>query len=234
MVDINNVNELITSINSLNIEQIPPWALVLVQGVKVLSLQLQAVSELNERVKKLEDFKNVNEAVSSRLQAENMRLNKLVEEIQEKADDQEQRSRNQCLVFHGIEEGDKENTDDKVLHVINNTLGLGDISIDDIQRSHRIGPNQPGRQLRSSQPTKKTRPIIVRFLNWRDRKKIFINKKKLKGSKIVITENLTRNRYILYKTVVEKHGVKNTWTSDGHIMAKIDGNIRSIGGLADL
>ena len=103
-MDIANVDELIASINALNIDQIPPWANVLIQGMKVLSVQLQSFGKMQERIQKLEDFKTVNETVTSALQEENTRLNNIVEELEIKLDDQEQRSRNQCLIVHGIEE----------------------------------------------------------------------------------------------------------------------------------
>ena len=55
-MDIANVDELIASINALNIDQIPPWANVLIQGMKVLSVQLQSFSKMQERIQKLQDF----------------------------------------------------------------------------------------------------------------------------------------------------------------------------------
>ena len=42
-------------------------------------------------------------------------------------------------------------------------------------------------------------------------------KRKLKGSKIVITEHLTRRRYKLFKLAKEAFGVRNVWTLDGKI-----------------
>ena len=189
-MDINNVDELIVSINDLDTEQIPPWANIIIQGMKVLSVQLQTLSKVSERIQKLEDFKIINETVTTKLHEDNERLNELVEELQIKLDDQEQRSRNQCLLFHGIDEKEgnvKENTDNLVIDIIKSKLQINDFSLVDIQRSHRLGPKKPGRNLRSTQDIK--RPIIVRFASWRVRNKVFKTKKELKGSKISITEN---------------------------------------------
>ena len=182
-MDINNVHDLVKSIDELNIDNIPAWAAILINGIKILSVQLETVSNLTERVQKLEEFKQVSEVVSSRLENDNKRLRSIIESLGAKIDDQEQRSRNMCLLFYGIEEKADEDTDDVVLKIVNETLELQDFRIDDIQRSHRVGPNgksqQQARQLRSSQsPSKpKTRPIIVRFSNYRDRYKIFKVKK---------------------------------------------------------
>ena len=235
-MDIANVDELIVSINGLNIDQIPPWANILIQGMKVLSVQLQTFSRITERVQKLEDFKVVNEAVTSTLQEENKRLSDMVEELEVRLDDQEQRSRNLCLVFHGIEEIEgnaRENTDDLVIDVIKNKLRIQDISVNSIQRSHRLGPRKTGRQLRSAQD--RPRPIIVRFASWRTRVAVFKIKKELKGSSFMITESLTKYRYQLLKAASNKYGIKNTWSSERHVMVKKDGNkIESIESMDDL
>lgn len=238
-MDINNVDDLIESIDGLNTDQIPPWAIILMKGIKLLSVQLQSFNSLNERVQNLEDFKTVNETISTKLQVENERLSDLVESLEGKIDDHEQRSRNQCLMFHGIEEIDAEKTDDLVLHIINNELELPDISIDAIQRSHRVGPkiqSQSVRQTRSSQmaTNPKMRPIIVRFTNYRDRLKVYKNKKALKGKRIMISENLTKTRYTLYKASMAKFGKGNTWTSEGRVITNINGKYTNIQSMSDL
>ena len=86
-------------------------------------------------------------------------------------DDQEQRSRKMCLLIHGVEENDSEKPDALVLNVINNDLGIANINITEIQRSHRLGPKKSQRNLRSSKMF--YRPIIVRFSNYRTRQKVF-------------------------------------------------------------
>ena len=50
-------------------------------------------------------------------------------------------SRNECMLIHGIEENGGGNTDDLVLEVINNNLGLNNIVLDKVQRRHRLGPS---------------------------------------------------------------------------------------------
>ena len=102
-MDINNVHDLVKSIDELNIDNIPAWAAILINGIKILSVQLETVSNLTERVQKLEEFKQVSEVVSSRLENDNKRLRSIIESLGAKIDDQEQRSRNMCLLFHGIE-----------------------------------------------------------------------------------------------------------------------------------
>ena len=45
----------------------------------------------------------------------------------------------------------------------------------------------------------------------------FDAKKKIKGTRTVITENLMKDRYVLYKKCMEKFGREKVWTLDGRI-----------------
>ena len=51
-------------------------------------------------------------------------------------------------------------------------------------------------------------------------KKIFDNKKKLKGKKIAIMETLTFARMKKLNKARERYNFKNVWTSDGKILYK--------------
>ena len=82
------------------------------------------------------------------------KMNERIEELVNKIDRQEQYSRRNCLLIHGIAENKEENTDQQAIDSINENL---DIKIDeiDIDRSHRIG--------HYDKTKKKPRPIIVKF-----------------------------------------------------------------------
>ena len=108
---------------------IPPWALILLQCMKGVINGLKVIDDLVHRVIILEDFKTVNEI-------------NVINKLEMSVDDQEQRSRNMCLI-HGVEEKDGEKTDELVLNVINNDLGIVNTNITEIQRSHRLGPKKP-------------------------------------------------------------------------------------------
>lgn len=49
---------------------------------------------------------------------------------------------------------------------------------------------------------------------------IYQLKKKLKGTKIIIKEDLTRENVKTYKEASEKYGYRNTWTKNGVIWVK--------------
>jgi hypothetical protein len=110
-------------------------------------------------------------------------------------------------LIHGVKEEAKESTDTLVLNVVNESLGLKDITIKDISRSHRLGAKKDD----------KTRPIIARLVSYRSKQSIYRNKRKLKGKGVVITENLTKERYQLYKKCQTKYGKDKCWTMDGNI-----------------
>ena len=124
-------------------------------------------------------------------------------------DRQEQYSRRNCLLLHNIPETSNENTDDLVIKTVNEEL-LEAITINEIDRSHRLGKSQAG----------KIRPVIVKFARYHTRNKIFRKKKLLKGKQVSITESLTKRRMAELKEAQEKHGFHDVWTSDGKILYK--------------
>ena len=234
-----SLNELSISLDNINDNSIPPWALLLITSMKSLIDELKGFNELIHRVTRLEDFKAVSETVTARLdansirlEAENSRLNKVVNNLELRIDDQEQRSRNKCLLIHGCEENVREDTDVIVLSVINEKMNLANVTIDDIERSHRLGPKKERRTTRSNQ--NKSRPIIVKFVNFRKRKLVFKNKSSLKGENVSISENLTKTRYELYQASMKKYGRGNVWTMEGRVTTKVEGEYVVINCMDDL
>ena len=120
-------------------------------------------------------------------------------------DRQEQYSRRKCLLLHGIAEANDENTDDFVLKTINEKLDV-DITENEIDRSHRIGREKNGQI---------PRPIIVKLTRYNTRKKVFVSKRKLKGTGVSITEYLTSKGMEQLNKAREEHGFTNVWTTHG-------------------
>ncbi|CAG2247257.1 unnamed protein product [Mytilus edulis] len=97
--------------------------------------------------------------------------------------------------------------------ICNSKLGLN-LTVNDIGRSHVIGKVKNGKS-----------QVIVRFLSYRTRSKVYTNKKALKGDAdgIFITENLTQYRTGLTQKLSDlkyNHKIFAYWTSDGRIFAK--------------
>ena len=84
-------------------------------------------------------------------------------------DEQEQYSRRNCLLIHGVEENRNEDTD--TLYWCTDTEHLGlDIQPSDIDRTHRIGNKNKAR--------KKGQTLIIKFNRHNNRKKVFMNRRK--------------------------------------------------------
>ena len=105
-------------------------------------------------------------------------------------------SRGNCLLIHGEVKKLKENTDDTAIQIINDYLEVNVIK-SCIDRPHR---------LRSANEKSL---IIVKFLSYNPRNLVFLNKKKLKNSDIVITEilNPQKRAYVKRLPKLRKKGL---------------------------
>nr|CAH7745116.1 unnamed protein product [Callosobruchus chinensis] len=69
------------------------------------------------------------------------------------------------------------------------------------------------------------RHIIVAFRDNQIKHSIYAKKKMLKGSQIVMKEDLTVERMKIVKEASEKYGFKNVWTFNGNIFVKTDNKV---------
>ncbi|KAI5696809.1 hypothetical protein M8J76_012486 [Diaphorina citri] len=135
----------------------------------------------------------------------------------ERIDRLETYSRRQCVLVHGIAEADAQ-TESQCMEVTSrlfrDKLGVA-ISPQQMDRAHRLGPIRTGENTRP-------RPVIVKLHSYLDKREIFTNKRKLKDSRILITESLTKTRIALLKRAREHFGPASVWTNDGKIIIKSD------------
>ena len=121
-------------------------------------------------------------------------MDKLSNELNQsvlKVDELEQYDRRNSLRLSlNTKEEDAENTDEIVMNVAKK-LGV-DIECNDISRSHRVGRS-------GSKP----RPILVKFVSYRMREKLYSNRKKM-AKKTYISEDLTRYRQGLFYKARQK------------------------------
>ena len=95
-------------------------------------------------------------------------MSKRVDSLSGQVDKQEQYSRRNCLLLHGIPRNNNEKTDNLCLAAMNDHLELS-ITEADIERTHRIGkPRDSGQKLR---------PIIVKFVRYNDRRTYLTEKR---------------------------------------------------------
>lgn len=64
------------------------------------------------------------------------------------------------------------------------------------------------------------RPIIVKFSNYKFREQVFKNKKLLRGTDVVIREDLCDKRFALVNKPVEKFCCRRVWTVDATVFLK--------------
>ena len=70
---------------------------------------------------------------------------------------------------------------------------------------------------KNDKTSNRPRLVIVKFIRYNDRKKIFSKKKQFKNSGISITESLTKLRMGKLAKAREEFGFRNVWTVDGTI-----------------
>ncbi|XP_070549744.1 protein unc-13 homolog C-like [Ptychodera flava] len=112
-------------------------------------------------------------------------MRKSINEIKKEKDDLENRSRRNNLVFFGITQDrtneNWEDSEDKVIQVIRNQLGIADNV--EFERVHRM-TNAP--------PVRDCKPIVARFRSFKDREKVLRNAFKLKNTNISVSEDFSR------------------------------------------
>ena len=137
-----------------------------------------------------------------------------VNDITAETDRQEQYSRRKGLLIHGTPKNKNENTDVLAMEAIDTKVDIK-ITENDIDRTHRIG-----KQKNNGKP----RPVIIKFVRYNDRKKVFSSKKLLKDSGVTITESLTAFRMKKLTNARETFGFRNVWTVDGRIFYSENGS----------
>ena len=148
--------------------------------------ELQAeIDELRAEIKLIKDTQNKNieelQQEVQRLRAANATLHKKCEDLNEKAISLELYSRRENLIFDGIKMHDNEDCWIKIKKILTNKLNLDHEYVEQlkIQRCHKLSENKK----------KKTQRIIVRFLLFEDREKVWAERSSLSGSEIYINED---------------------------------------------
>lgn len=189
------------------------------------------------------------------LEQENSRLREQVKTLETKVvnlednigkmelqnDKSNQYSRRNIIRVSNIPETEGESTDKVVMDLI--TAIGAEVSIDQVDRTHRLGnPNfKPPTTSSSNKKGSRPRDIIVKFVSYRARQKVYKLRSKLRDvgyNKVFINEELTRPRSdIFYKArqLVKSKSAVSAWTSDGVILIKdSDQHVHRIESASDL
>lgn len=159
----------------------------------------------------LQEFRAFKEMALSTLKL----LRTQIQSLDARVDDLDTYNRRNALLFNGVPEKDGEDCAALVLSVIH-AMEFPNIKTPDFYLCHRLG-------VRSS---KRTRPILVRFVEINTRNIIWREKKRLKSTPTVLSEFLTKSRQEIFAAARKHFGINRSWTRDGAIMIKLPNNDR--------
>jgi len=195
--------------------------------------QAADVFELNRKVDRLEkmnkDLSTENNALKDSIKS----LSVKVENVEQSMDDLEQYSRNSNLLVHGIPLSSDLSEPDlctRVLGILNNNLGTN-LDETDINVIHRLSRPVAQSASGSSTAAQKPPPVVIQFMKKKTRSELISKCKKLKGMRIIITEQLTSKKAQLLKKVngyVSSGKLQSAWTHDGRILARTMNNLTAV------
>nr|CAH7753484.1 unnamed protein product [Callosobruchus chinensis] len=142
----------------------------------------------------------------------------------QKYDDLEQQAKINNLRIYKINETPNENLPQVMIQLFHTRLGIK-VGMEDIITCTRIGKRQPNNRPRG---------VFIKFSSTSIRHNIFNNKKMLKGSGIVVKEDLTDNRLKLMEAAIERASLKRVWSYNGTIYVMKDNRRISIKNKDDL
>ena len=145
-----------------------------------------------------------------------------VEKLEYTADRMEQYSGHNLISLYGLPEEKRGGADFLLIQTVKEKMSL-DISSADIDRIHRIGAPPYSALLKQS---RKVRPVIVKFVRYKDRIKVHVNKKLIKGTKLSITESLAVHSVAKLPKSKEKFGFKNVRSNNDRIIYKYNGDYK--------
>lgn len=198
-------------------------------GLEELKSQITGSSRSPEThgdvIEKLEVFKI---SVMQSISAIKSELTKLVNKtvmVERTLLDRQQETLLNNIIIYGVAEEDGEDLLQMVPRIINSKLlnyqkPKVPFSNVDINYCRRLGKKVDG--------NKKPRPISVQFVNRWMRELIFKLKKHLKGSDVIITEQLVKPKLNMYNKARDTFGVKKCWSWNGNIYVCINGERKQI------
>nr|CAI5849926.1 unnamed protein product [Callosobruchus analis] len=146
------------------------------------------------------------------------------EYLLQRYDDMEQQTGIKNLRIYKVDEMPNENLPEALIQIFNSRLGTKLVT-EDIVTCTRIGKRQQN-----------TRPrgILVKFAKLSTRQNLYNKKKMLKGSGMVIKEDLTESRLKLMEAAIEKTSLKKVWSFNGTIYVMKDNQRISVKNKDDL
>lgn len=132
-----------------------------------------------------------------------------IDKLEEKLDLVEQHSRRKNLRIYGVDEVPNENTVEVVISVLEKMQ----VEVPKVEIvAFRVGKKNGN----------DSRPIYVKLRKEECKVAAMKKRKALKGTGIVLVEDLTPKRLQILKSAKEKYGLRAVWTIDGNIYANVN------------
>ena len=109
-----------------------------IKGECELTDLAKSVEFITQKFDEYETDRREKDAIIATLQNELMSASMKVEDLETKMERQEQYSRRNCILIHGLKEENNESTDDRVLTLFREVLNE-EVLLADLDRTHRIG-----------------------------------------------------------------------------------------------
>ena len=185
-----------------------------IKGECQLRNLVKSIEFCNEKFDELERYKSKKEVKINELEEKTRKMDKKINDLNRVIDRQERHSRRNCILVQGVKANKNEDTNVVETETLNEPLQekltqmliqmevIGQV---DLKRANNQG-------LSSSSLPGITLEIV------------FKNKKKLKDTRIGITESLTQKRIQMLSKARNEFLFKNLWTLDRKILVKSDDN----------
>ena len=108
-----------------------------IKGAKQLEDVSESIKFINEKFEEYEADLKQKEKEIAELKEDLTSLKEKFFQVDKTLDRQEQYSRRNCLLVHGVEEKNNEDTDQEIINIVKNDLGE-ETTIHDIDRTHRL------------------------------------------------------------------------------------------------
>lgn len=153
-------------------------------------------------------------------------LKKACEKFDLEIDNINQKANNKFLLVHGLEESEsKEDICTNILNLFNTKLQIP-VEKAKIADCYHLGKKH-------DKDKKRPRTVVVEFIHKYVRDDIYYKKKVLKGTKLLITELLTRARLEIFRKCSGVRGLQ-CWTLNGNIIVLQNGKKTSLSNKHDM
>lgn len=148
-------------------------------------------------------------------------LEEKVESLENSVEALEQYSRCNSIRIFGVPEVPAEKVEETVIGLFSDKLKVR-VPLEEIDICHRLREREG-----------QHRPILVKFCRKSTKNLIYSVKKLLKGTRIVIREDLTSKRMLMIKELSKVLGYKSVFTVNGNVCVSVNNQIKKIRFLSD-